>query len=160
VTESLGFVAVGLCWLLAPLSFAMLLSQRRYGAVVAFALAIVLGPLLFLGVSSIRDDHVRMWVGFVAAPLVPVYILLGVLLFMASLDSGRAKTSQHAGKKRLGVRLLGAATLAIGLAAWFFGASHRELSGVETAALLAMVFYGLIGGGLWLATGQLVPTDR
>lgn len=74
-------------WVVAPIALIFLVKKRKFRLFFYFALAIILGPVLYHLIMSIEDRHLRMWVAMPISLFLPIYLMLGFWICVKALDA-------------------------------------------------------------------------
>lgn len=150
-------------WVVAPIALTVLVKKRKLRLVFYFIFAIILGPLLFRLIMLIEDQHLRIWVALPIPLFLPAYLMLA---FWICVKASAALNETNPRKVSLAVaaernlfrmtarRYVGVLLFAIGIAAWFFGATHPQLGNGQQALVAGLALYSLLIGGCWAATGK------
>jgi hypothetical protein len=150
-------------WIAVPVALVILIKRRKLRVAGLFSLALLLGPLLLRLIMNIDDAHLRIWVAMPLMIFVPGYLLLGFWICVSAVDALSEKMlrtlQSSAPNKRIPFqmnrrRYFGICLLAFGVCAWFYGATHPQLTSGVQAAVAGLALYPLLIGGVWLVTGE------
>lgn len=154
--ESLFAVLLVVSWLLAPVAFVYLLKKGRWrpaiGALGAGAIVWAASRLL----STVLDDHLRLWLTILVLPIFPIPYFIGFWLVAHAFDAAEPKRTvtenRHLTKnledpERLR-RLRGSGLVWLGCAAvaWLLGALYPSMSNAQSGFLAAAYIACLVSG--------------
>jgi len=126
-----------------------LVTTKRFGTAFIVIGVVVLWPFAFWQAFHIADEHLRMWVGYLLASILPTWVYAGY--FVRPIASGEAKLGGTAAR-----RWRGAALFVVGALAWVYGAAHSELTTRQGAVVLMVALYSLLIGSFWLIAGKKI----
>jgi hypothetical protein len=150
-------------WVIAPIALIVLVRKQRFRLVFYFILAIVIGPMLFRLIMSIKDQHLRTWVVMPFSIFIPVYLMLGFWICAKACDTLNEQSpremplavrGKHNSFRMTTRRYIGFLLIAVGIAAWSYGAAHPQLGSGQQTLIAILALYSLLFGGYWAATGK------
>lgn len=116
------FVVIAGSWILAPIALFVLVRRREYRRALGFGGFMAAVPVLWSWVLSLRDPHLRKWLGYPAGLLLVFWLFSGIWLFNAAWGSVSAETESNPHEHWLTRRRRVAGAVAVsGVALWCIG---------------------------------------